>query len=123
MNSPPQKNKHLVVTQLADRFQSVSTNESDEQKIAAIIQLLNNKTKQDMYVRYRWLQLGNCQHVSYHYAKVSYTSLFSAPTVLTEICCVNACYGINLILTRLTLTALVILHYAYYTYIKDHLDD
>lgn len=48
MNSPPQKNKHLVVTQLADRFQSVSTNESDEQKIAAIIQLLNNKTKQDM---------------------------------------------------------------------------
>lgn len=49
MNSPPPpKNKHLVVTQLADRFQSVSTNESDEQKIAAIIQLLNNKTKQDM---------------------------------------------------------------------------
>lgn len=48
MNSPPKKNKHLVVTQLADRFQSVSTNESDEQKIAAIIQLLNNKTKQDM---------------------------------------------------------------------------
>lgn len=64
---PPQK-KHLVVTQLADGFQSVSTNESDEQKIAAVIQLLNNKTKQDMYVRYRWLQLGNCQHVSYHYA-------------------------------------------------------
>lgn len=47
--SHPNKNKQTYGgNTLADGFQSISTNESDEQKIAVIIQLLNNKTKQDM---------------------------------------------------------------------------